>query len=325
MAAAQVPIVWVLQGLKAGDNAQARELARRLGHAAVVKPLRYNWLHHLPNILAGASIAHVRSEQKRELRPPWPKLVICAGKRAVPVALWIKKQSRGYAKIVHLGRPRVPLDWIDLVITTPQYGLPLAGNVIERPVPFVTPATPSETELAGWRRQFCHLPRPWTGVLVGGSVFPIYLDDKAIARLATRIRTAQEERGAVLVSTSPRTGVSAARKLTQLIPPPAYLHVFGEGDNPHHAILALADRFIVTSDSVSMLAEAAGTGKPIEIFELPRSKLAVSWEARRGLGGWLARNGIISPPRDLRKLSRQGQSLDDEAIFHRIEELMAKP
>lgn len=321
MAALEDPSVWVLQGPKTGDNAQARELARRLGRPAILKPLTYNALHHLPNILMGASVAHV---QEPKFSPPWPRLVICTGKRAVPVALWIKKQAGGRTKIVHLGRPRVPLRWIDLVITTPQYGLPTSANVIERPVPFAAPSVLDEKHLEHWRRTFDHLPKPWTGVLVGGPVFPLYFDEASVSRLAAAVKDARGQ-GSVLVSTSPRTGVVHARKLAGLIPPPAYIHMFGEGDNPHQAILALADRFVVTSDSMSMLAEVSETGKPFDVFELPRSRFALSWDARRGLGSWLARTGLVAPPRDLRKAPHGRQSVDDKAIVERVEKLMRQP
>jgi mitochondrial fission protein ELM1 len=247
--------------------------------------------------------------------------VICAGKRAVPVALWIRKQSEGRTKIIHLGRPRVPLHRIDLIITTPQYGLPRSANVIERPMPFASPQILRTEEMAIWQRRFAELPRPWTGVLVGGSAFPLFLDDSAISRLASRISEMREQ-GSVLVSTSPRTGAGQAEKLAGLIKPPAYVHVFGNGDNPHQAILALADRFVVTSDSVSMQAEAVETGRPVEVFELPRWRFAPSWQGRSGLGAWLAVNGVISPPRDPGKVLRHSPVFDDAAIFARIHKLM---
>ena len=40
------------------------------------------------------------------------------------------------------------------------------------------------------------------------------------------------------------------------------------GDNPYYAYLAVADAFLVTADSVSMISEAAMTGKPVHVIEL---------------------------------------------------------
>ena len=38
------------------------------------------------------------------------------------------------------------------------------------------------------------------------------------------------------------------------------------GDNPYRGVLALADRLIVTSDSVSMISEALATPHPVEVL-----------------------------------------------------------
>ncbi len=38
------------------------------------------------------------------------------------------------------------------------------------------------------------------------------------------------------------------------------------GDNPYRGILALSDRLVVTSDSVSMISEALATPHPVEVF-----------------------------------------------------------
>src|ERR1700749_2478640 len=47
-------------------------------------------------------------------------------------------------------------------------------------------------------------------------------------------------------------------------------HVWdGVGENPYFGMLALADRIVVTQDSVSMISEAAATTAPVVVVELP--------------------------------------------------------
>ena len=41
----------------------------------------------------------------------------------------------------------------------------------------------------------------------------------------------------------------------------------GSGENPYLSMLACAEAFIVTADSVNMLGEACTTGKPVFVFE----------------------------------------------------------
>jgi hypothetical protein len=65
----------------------------------------------------------------------------------------------------------------------------------------------------------------------------------------------------------------------------------GAADNPYKAMLALADHFVVSVDSASMVAEAATRQKPIFLFHLPKippvikpglkSAVSRNWRLRR--------------------------------------------
>ena len=46
----------------------------------------------------------------------------------------------------------------------------------------------------------------------------------------------------------------------------------GTGDNPYFGMLALADAFIVTCDSINLATEACSTGKPVHVVMLPRRR-----------------------------------------------------
>jgi mitochondrial fission protein ELM1 len=298
-------LVWVLHGAHKGDNAQARAFAAKLEAAIVLKRLAWSWPHHLPNAILGASLAGIDRENSDSLTPPWPDAVVAVGRRAAPVALWIKRQSGGRTRLIHLGRPRMPLAWFDLVITTPQYGLPGRSNVIRALLPATAGATKPASET--WQSRFACLPRPWTGVLVGGATFPFRLGRNEAMRLGQALRYYQSRTGgSLLVSTSPRSGRQVAELLVAAIGPRAYVHRWTkQGENPHRFILSEADRFIVTEDSVSMLAEACRSHKPVEIFPLPRWPLAWSWSAEKGPPAALARLGLLSPPRNVRRLREE--------------------
>ena len=55
-------------------------------------------------------------------------------------------------------------------------------------------------------------------------------------------------------------------------PDDASLYVFdpdaGPGENPYHALLALADHFVVTTDSVSMMVEVVRLGRTLSLYSL---------------------------------------------------------
>ncbi len=129
------PKVWVLLGTERGDNGQLTSLADALGWPYETKQLVYNPLNRCPNLLLGASLISLDRRKSSPLTAPWPDLVIAASRHSVPVALWLKKRSGGRTRLVHLMYAQAPLDWFDLLITTPQYCLPPRPNVLHNTAP----------------------------------------------------------------------------------------------------------------------------------------------------------------------------------------------
>ena len=347
----RTPRVWVLAGQRAGDRAQLIGLAQQLGWPFQVKELRYNLLNQLPNLLLGASKLSLNRGESSELAPPWPDLILDCGRRSVPVARWIHAQTAGRSGRVHLGRPWAPYDWFDLIVSTPQYGLPPAPNLVQLTLPFHT-VSAERLAAAGatWHQRLANLPRPWTAVLVGGNSTSHVFGPDAAVRLARQIN-AIANGGALLISTSRRTPPAAADALRGAVTVPHYFHRWRENelDNPYLAFLDLADRMVVTSDSASMIAEACVAGKPVGLFALdgrPGIVLGLSRLAERGLPGAfdrLVRMGVFMPARDMArfqqallargmvgrlngasKISRRPDGGEAKAVVKRIKDMMAK-
>jgi hypothetical protein len=59
------------------------------------------------------------------------------------------------------------------------------------------------------------------------------------------------------------------------------------GENPYLALLGLADGFVVTADSASMVIEVASLGRPLGILRLPGGRFGRLELARRRILGWL--------------------------------------
>ena len=79
---------------------------------------------------------------------------------------------------------------------------------------------------------------------------------------------ARQTGGSLLVAGSPRTPAPAADALRAELAVPNFCYRWGDpGDNPYRAMLALADAYVVTGESMSMLAEAADTQRPLFIFD----------------------------------------------------------
>lgn len=273
-AASRTPRVWVLEGRHNGDNAQLAALAEALEWPWERKRLTFNALHRLPGELIGASTATLTGEARNRLQPPWPDVVIAAGKRSAPVARWIKRQSGGRTRLIHLGRPRAALDAFDLILTTPQYLLPAHSNVLHMVRAL---NRPSDTALsaadAAWRTELAALPSPRIGVILGGNRAPYTFTAAFAARLAERLDAlATAQGGSLLLVDSPRTPAGFLDSVAAAMKAP---HRAMRDQTPNHrsaypAVLALSDAFVVTGDSASMLAEATATGKPVQMVEPPR-------------------------------------------------------
>lgn len=328
------PIVWLILGERAGDNAQVQALGRALGLPFEEKRLRYNKLARNNFSELGPGLRSVDQGSSDQLGPPWPDLVIGVGRRSVPVVQWIRSQSGGRARLVQIGRPRADLDLFDLVVSTPQYGLPPRENVLLIEAPLVGLDQQALAQAAeAWRPKLAHLPRPWIALLVGGQSKPYYLDAETAARIGREAAAeASALGGSLLVTTSPRTRPEAADALFAAIDVPAYLHRFApDAENPYRAFLALADRLIVTAESISMLTEATLTGKPVEMAMLParqvtwlkpKKKFYRLYLARRRrqrfrgeqpnlldrLFNLLVERGVMIPPRDIAAFSALLQS-----------------
>ena len=142
------------------------------------------------------------------------------------VARWIRRQSGGRTRLVLLGRPWAPVESFDLVVTTPQYELPEAANVLHNLLPLHGVTAERLADAAErWEPRLAHLPRPFVTVLVGGSSGPYVFDEQAAARLGREAsELARSLGGSVLVSTSARTKPAAVDALFAAIDAPACLH-----------------------------------------------------------------------------------------------------
>lgn len=268
---AAAPRVWLLFGERRGDNAQLLALARMLGWPHEIKQLRWAPDYDVDPAEAGISLAGLDEAASDSLAAPWPDLVIGIGFRSAPISRWIAQQGDCVINI-RLGRPRTELAPYDLVITTPQYGLPPAPNVRELPLPLVmADAGDIAKAVAHWRPAFERLPRPWIAVLLGGPTQHMAFDETVARNLARDLRSfAALTGGSLLITTSPRSPAGLKAIVGQAVSTPHFLFEFqADADNPYLALLGLSDAAIVTSDSASMIADVAAFERPLMIYELP--------------------------------------------------------
>lgn len=280
------PVVWVLHDGKAGMASQAVGLAEATGFAFCEKRLaiRPPWSQLPPRLwptpLRAAGKAGAR------LAPPWPDLVIACGRNAAAPALAIRRASGGRTLAAQIQDPEIGHRDFDLMVVPEHDRLRGPRVIVTRgAVHRVTPPL-----LAAEQRRFpalAALPRPILTVLIGGSNKAYRLSLQRLGEIADLLAAILRQRGgAVLLTPSRRTGAEGLALLRgRLAGLPAAIWD-GAGENPYYAYLALADAVLVTADSVSMISEAAATGKPVHIIELAggNAKFARFHNAMRAAG-----------------------------------------
>ena len=266
-------------GYRAGENSQILAMAEALGEGFETKQLTYRGYGIIGNLLRRVGIGAVVLDRSSPLQPPWPDLVISAGLRNESSCRWIRQQSMGRTRLVQIGRPWAGLGHFDLVITTPQYRLPKLHNVLHNHTTLHR-VTAARLQQAGgeFAARLEHLPRPYIAVIIGGNSGPYTFGPRAATRLCRQASAmALETGGSLLITTSSRTPSAAADTLADTVSAPAEIFRWraGSKENPYFAFLELADRIIVTGDSIAMLSEACSTQKPTYIFDPGSSRNAM--------------------------------------------------
>lgn len=266
------PAVWALLDDRAGNRSQVLGVAEALGFRFQIQELAYTPAAALPNFFVGASYAGLTAGSRVNLVPPWPDLVIAAGRRTAPVARKIKKDSDGRAVLVQIMYPgEAGIDEFDLIAA------PRHDSVAARPNLIAVTGAPhrvNEAKLAqaaaDWKGRFDHLPRPWIAVIVGGSSKRRTFTADMAGRLGRTVSAmAAAAGGSLLITTSRRTG-EAEGPLFDAVSVPHFAFRWGDaGDNPYFAFLAMADAVVVTGDSASMASEACATTGPVYIYAPP--------------------------------------------------------
>ena len=122
---------------------------------------------------------------------------------------------------------------------------------------------------------FSSLAKPVIGLLIGGNTrYCDGFDEQHAAKLAKRISSIAKSLGGTLViSNSRRTPESAMAVLLDNLQGLNYCFFDWQQIEKsfYHAMLAHADIFIVTGDSLSMCSEAAFTGKPLLVDLSPNA------------------------------------------------------
>lgn len=206
------------------------------------------------------------------LSEPWPEIVIASARETVAYLRAIAKRSQGRVFTVFLGDPRMSRKAFNL-IWTPGHDK-VTGENIFKTVTAPHPHDASSLEALRHNRdaRIARLPGRRVALLIGGPSGRHKYLPQDMERLAAVAQSILASGASLMVSPSRRTPTQvigaiarACSEAARQAPERIFLWD-GSGENPFASMLALADAFVVTSDSINMIGEAASTGRPVHVF-----------------------------------------------------------
>ena len=263
-------IVWCLTDERVGSSKQAIILANKLcNNSAIIKNIVYNKFIVLPNLLKfkTTGIDFKKSDNLTVNNiEQLPNIIVFAGRRLAGVALYLKKQFykqfKKNVKLIAILNPNYNFKLFDFVIL-PKHDrikadkyknvITINGSICElNKNKIKADGEKFKQQIINQYKHPCHC------LIIGGDtknkkmnvnnfkIFVKNLDEKI-----------KKDNGFLLISTSRRTNQECITMLKNTISCEHYLYQWQKNDknNPYFAFLDLADKFIITADSISMLAE----------------------------------------------------------------------
>jgi mitochondrial fission protein ELM1 len=264
-----MPTCWCLSDGSAGMENQAVGLAEAMGLTPIVKRviLKMPWRIASPPIIAFTR--HAFSKRGDKIEAPWPDVLIASGRRSILPALHVKAQSGGRAFLVQLQDPVSLRSRFDRIVAPAHDGL--SGDNVIVTQGSLHRVSPEKLASEGprWAETFAAIPQPRISVLLGGDNSRYRFGPDEMRVLAEQLKGLAAQGYGLMITGSRRTGEANIAVLREVLDGcPAFISD-GADDNPYFGLMAHADAFIVTCDSVNMITEACSTGKPVHVARLP--------------------------------------------------------
>ena len=207
-----------------------------------------------------------------------PQWAVACGGAAQAFALHLKNKHKTLAVCVQ--RPARGARLFDAIVAPlhdyPPNAPPPANVVLTLgAVGRFAPSFFGEPRRAAARARFAQYAPPYIAALLGGDNRAYAFDARALAKQLQDIAAAAN--ASLLAVPSRRTPAAAVAELRRALLPKHFVWS-KNGDNSYKDILAAADGFCVSADSVNMASEACAAGRAVYVL---RPTLREGWRARR--------------------------------------------
>lgn len=268
-----IPVIWTVSDEKTGNqrlsSAVAAAIKNRLHDqnrgiklvTHIINPEGFRT--RLPLSLWGDPKKLLPDNEVGQWMPPWPDMVIGAGRKSAAFTKAMRQWSKGRSLSIQILDPKISAEHFDFVITPEHDGLK-GENVLSpigSPVYFEDVARPLKT-----------VPSPQRAVIImGGPSKTHNLTDEIAGRLLQDLKCLAESGVQLSITTSRRTPEAFEEKLRLFatgIKAQFWANEARDGPNPYQDFLASADMAVITEDSANMLSDAAYFGLPIHLVKM---------------------------------------------------------
>lgn len=191
------------------------------------------------------------------IKNEYPDILISCGRRSVYFSLYYKKKYKKLINI-HIQNPKISPKKFDYVVS-PNHDNIYGDNVIN-----------STGALHDFNKSKIISNPQLLTCIVGGDNQHYYFDTNEAHKICKKIIEIKKNNSDLELNiiTSRRTSNSVKKVLVDCLSNISTIWI-GTGQNPYKQAIIKSSFFIVTSDSTSMISEAAISGKPIYIYHLP--------------------------------------------------------
>jgi len=255
---------WIFSDGKAGHDAQALGVVEALGLTPEIKRVDLTGIYKL--MAPWGPLPTSGPDGARLLDPPWPTFAFATGRTTIPYIRALRRRAGLETYTVILMDPRTGANSADL-IWVPAHDKRRGPNVIST---LTAPHRYSSARLralhANAHPDVAALPRPRIACLIGGPNGDYRYSSADETRLVETLGRLADSGAGLMVTTSRRTPERLAARIRASAAGERSFFWDGKGQNPYPDFIAHADKFVITADSVSMICEAAATGRPIFVF-----------------------------------------------------------
>ena len=264
--------IWTLTDGSQGMISQVLGLAQEFGNEIVqIKTkLRFPWSFLQPGILPNFKYIFKNEIPKLHNK----NILISCGRKSVYLSTYLKKKYSNIINI-HIQNPKTSYHKFNFIVA-PNHDNIQGKNVINS----IGALHKFSPEIISRIKNIYGIPIDnLVTFIVGGENQHYYFNKKEAVDICSKIKKLKSKNPGIyiLLLTSRRTEFEIKKIIKQKLSSIATLWL-GEGENPYTFALKFSSKFIVTSDSTSMISESAISGKPIYIYQLPFKRASKRFE-----------------------------------------------